>query len=182
MEYIAANIGAVLRQARQARNLSLDEAAALTGVSKAMLGQIERGESNPTVSTLWKISTGLKITLSALIGGTKDAYRVIRQQDLQPIYEADEKMTLFNIFPFDPLSGFEYLYIELKPGCCYQSPSHSGVQEEYIVVTQGLLELTINQQCFVLGKGASIRFKGSENHAYANPYAETAIFQNLMRY
>ena len=38
--------------------------AELTGVSKPMLGQIERGQPSPTINILWKISTGLKIQLS----------------------------------------------------------------------------------------------------------------------
>ena len=60
-------IGNKLKDIRNKRNLSLDEVAKLTGVSKAMLGQIERGQSNPTVSTLWKIATGLKVSFSLFI-------------------------------------------------------------------------------------------------------------------
>ena len=53
-------IGERLREIRVNANLSLDETAKLTGVSKPMLGQIERGQSVPTITTLWKIATGLK--------------------------------------------------------------------------------------------------------------------------
>ena len=61
------NIGLVLKEVRFKRGLTLDEASKLTGVSKAMLGQIERGESVPTISTLWKISTGLKLSFSEFL-------------------------------------------------------------------------------------------------------------------
>ena len=182
MEHITANLGAILRQARQARNLSLDETAVLTGVSKAMLGQIERGESNPTVSTMWKIASGLKITLSTLMGAAGNSYDVLKREDLQPIYEADDKMTLYNVFPFDPASGFEYLYIELDPGCYYESPTHGEVLEEYVIVTQGVLEMVINNQAFTLCQGYSIRFKGGERHSYANPTEGITVFQNVLRY
>ena len=53
------DIGAKIRQRRQDLEWSLEAAAAATGVSMAMLGQIERGESNPTMGVLWKIATGL---------------------------------------------------------------------------------------------------------------------------
>lgn len=59
------NIGKHLKNIRQNRELSLDEAAEMTGVSKPMLGQIERGQSSPTITTLWKIATGLKVPLSS---------------------------------------------------------------------------------------------------------------------
>ena len=57
-----------LRDVRAAAGLSLSKVAEMTGVSKAMLGQIERGESSPTIATLWKIAKGFQLPLSALIG------------------------------------------------------------------------------------------------------------------
>lgn len=59
--------GEALRKIRAERGLTLEEAAALCGVSKPMLSQIERGKSVPTITTLWKIATGLKVPLSAFL-------------------------------------------------------------------------------------------------------------------
>ncbi len=69
------NIGNVLRRVRFERGLTLGDTSDLTGVSKAMLGQIERGESNPTVSILWKISSGLKISFSELLSSETDKFK-----------------------------------------------------------------------------------------------------------
>ena len=63
----SAHIAKVLRSRRAERGWSLDRAAQETGVSKAMLGQIERGESSPTVATLWKIATGFSASLSSFL-------------------------------------------------------------------------------------------------------------------
>jgi transcriptional regulator with XRE-family HTH domain len=63
-EQISLKIGERLKEIRNTRQLTLDDVAELTGVSKPMLGQIERGQSLPTINVLWKISTGLKIPLS----------------------------------------------------------------------------------------------------------------------
>jgi transcriptional regulator with XRE-family HTH domain len=56
-----------LRRMREDKKLSLDRLAELTGVSKSMLGQIERGESSPTISTIWKIANGLKVSFTSLL-------------------------------------------------------------------------------------------------------------------
>lgn len=56
---IAQHLSVTLKTLRQQRGWSLSRLAEETGVSKAMLGQIERNESSPTVATLWKIATGL---------------------------------------------------------------------------------------------------------------------------
>ena len=48
-------IGEQLKKIRKQKNLTLEQVSALTSVSKPMLGQIERGRSVPTITTLWKI-------------------------------------------------------------------------------------------------------------------------------
>lgn len=56
-----------IKALRQHKGLSLDATAKATGVSKAMLGQIEREESSPTIATLWKIASGLDTSFSAFL-------------------------------------------------------------------------------------------------------------------
>ena len=67
MENLARFLSTTLKQLRQQRGWSLSRLAEATGVSKAMLGQIERNESSPTVATLWKIATGLNVPFSTFI-------------------------------------------------------------------------------------------------------------------
>lgn len=71
------NIGQRLKTARKNRNMTLDDAAEVTGVSKAMLGQIERGQSVPSVNTLWKISTGMKAPFSAFLQAQEMNYTIV---------------------------------------------------------------------------------------------------------
>jgi len=176
------DIGVVIRQQRQRMQLSLDEAARRTGVSKAMLGQIERGESSPTISTLWKISSGLKLTFSELMERREGEYRAKRLCDVNMVREAGGLMRLYDVFPFDPQAGFECFYIELEPGCDYPSPGHANVKEEYIMVTSGTLTLTIEGEAYEMPAGSSISFFGGAAHTYANRGGQTTAFQNIIRY
>ena len=66
MQDIPPNVAEALKSLRTERGLSLSQTAELTGVSKAMLGQIELGKSSPTVATLWKIATGFNVAFSRL--------------------------------------------------------------------------------------------------------------------
>ena len=59
-------VGQLLRQIRNEQKLSLEELPK-TGVSKLTLGKIERGETNPTLAVIWKITKGLSIPLSRLM-------------------------------------------------------------------------------------------------------------------
>ena len=88
------NIGKNLNNVRKRRRLSLDKVAELTGVSKAMLGQIERGESTPTVNVLWKIATGLKVSFSSLLANREEDKEtlLIHHSEVTPIVEENGQM------------------------------------------------------------------------------------------
>lgn len=60
-------VGQNIHRIRKAQQLSIDRAAALSGVSKSMLGQIERGLVNPTVSVLARIAGGLHVPIEQLV-------------------------------------------------------------------------------------------------------------------
>ena len=72
MSRLEENIGSNLKRIRKAQKMSLDMLAKKTGVSKSMLGQIERGESSPTISTLGKIVEGIPVPLEELRYREKD--------------------------------------------------------------------------------------------------------------
>jgi transcriptional regulator with XRE-family HTH domain len=175
-------IGNKLKDIRNKRNLSLDEVARLTGVSKAMLGQIERGKSNPTVSTLWKIATGLKISFSLFIDEDQEDLKVIDQKDISPIIEDNNRMKLYPIFPFDANKGFEIFTIELEQDCNHISTPHNEGVEEYIIVTEGQIEININSKKFILEKGNSMRFMANYPHSYKNINQGRSVFQNIILY
>ena len=80
MDAMSSMIAANLKRIRKEKKLSLDNAAEMTGVSKSMLGQIERGESSPTVATLWKIATGLHISFTALLEGQAMETKISRKR------------------------------------------------------------------------------------------------------
>ena len=90
-----------LKTIRESKKLSLDQAAKLTGVSKSMLGQIERGDTNPTISVLWKIANGLKVSFTSIIEKAASNAEIIRYEEIVPLKEDDGKYINYPIFLFD---------------------------------------------------------------------------------
>src|SRR4051812_3239589 len=75
-----------LRKLRKTRQMSLDQLAATSGVSRAALSQIEGARTNPTLSVLWKIAVGLGVPFQSLLGpGDEAKTRVLRAGDAQPL-------------------------------------------------------------------------------------------------
>jgi transcriptional regulator with XRE-family HTH domain len=182
MKEISQLIGQNLRSIRKKQNLSLDEVSACTGVSKPMLGQIERGKSNPTVSTLWKIATGLKVPFSVFMEQPDITYKVMSYEDLSPIKECDGLMNIYPMFPFDIKNNFEILYITLEPKCIHQSPKHDIGVEEYIFIIEGVLHISLGEEEIVLKQGQALKFLANTIHIYSNKEDIRCLFQNLIVY
>ena len=77
-------IGYNIKSIRERKKLTLDTAAKQTGVSRSMLAQIEKGDVNPTISVLWKIANGYKVSFTSLIDSHIDAPLLIRAEDVSP--------------------------------------------------------------------------------------------------
>ena len=164
-----------LRDLRAALDLSLSNVAEMTGVSKAMLGQIERGESSPTIATLWKIAKGLQLPLSALIDtafGDPSVFQTVT-------FPGSIEVKI--VFPFDPALGAETFHVNLTPNQSHASPAHAvGVTEE-IFVLSGTLEILRGDKWVSLQAGKGLRFAADVPHAYrAGP--QGAAFLNVHHY
>jgi len=175
-------IGKNLNDIRKQRNLSLDKAAELTGVSKGMLAQIEKGVSNPTVTTLWKIASGLNVSFSYFMEEEKDEILQVRRDEIKPLIESDEKMKVYPLFPYDNLRRFEVFTIDLEPGCSHSSPPHNEGTEEYIVVTEGNMELALGDSVYKLSCGDALRYLADRPHSYINATDSRVSFQHIIYY
>ncbi len=177
-------ISGTLKTLRQARGWSLDKAALETGVSKAMLGQIERGESSPTIATLWKIASGFRTSFSSFIDDsaadlTQPIHRGGQTQQLHP---SDDKIRVMPLFPFDHELNVEIFIIELLPGCEHLSPPHKHGVIEHVIVVEGSMEVLINNQWKKLKKGEGLRFNADQPHGYRNNITNNALIHDIIHY
>ncbi|MCA0858146.1 helix-turn-helix domain-containing protein [Phaeobacter italicus] len=155
-----------LREIRQDAGLSLSKAAEITGVSKAMLGQIERGESSPTIATLWKIAKGFHLPLSALIGEAAQPDLAAGGERVFRSVQFPGSIAVKMVFPFDPALAAETFHVTLHPGQCHLSQPHdSGVTEE-VFVLEGEMEVLRGEDWVALETGQGLRFAADQPHGY----------------
>ncbi|WP_293574732.1 XRE family transcriptional regulator [Phaeobacter sp.] len=170
-----------LRDIRTSAGLSLSRAAEVTGVSKAMLGQIERGESSPTIATLWKIAKGFHLPLSALIG---EAAVPVLSETGDRVFRSVQfpgSIAVKMVFPFDPALGAETFHVTLRPGQCHQSQPHdTGVTEE-VFVLEGAMEVLRGGDWVALQTGQGLRFAADQAHGYRSGDSG-ACFLNMHHY
>lgn len=168
MEEIHLILAKNLKALREDKKLSLEKVAELTGVSKTMIGQIERGESTPTITTIWKIANGLKISFSSLINTPQTDTKVILRNDLQILSEDHGKYRVYPNFPFEDDRRFEVYSVEIEKGGFLSAEAHLEGTEELITVFEGELTVRVNNNEYTVRNGDSIRFKADRPHTYHN--------------
>ncbi|MDL2260457.1 XRE family transcriptional regulator, partial [Deltaproteobacteria bacterium OttesenSCG-928-K17] len=157
-----------LKTMREQRKLSLDSLAKMTGVSKSMLAQIERGEANPSISTVWRIANGLKVSFTELVARQEKDFEIVRKSDA-PLLTADGgRYRNYPLFPFDGTRKFEIYYIELDPGAFLAAEPHPENTCELITVFSGKLEIGVNNELLTVGKENAVRFRADCPHSYKN--------------
>ncbi len=182
--HLTKKISSALKTLRQERGWSLEATSLRTGVSKAMLGQIEREESSPTIATLWKISSGFNVSFSSFLEELDTDNIDVRcsRSELTQIHPLDDKIRVMPLFPYDKNLGFELFVIELLPGCEHLSPPHQEGVIEHIVVSQGEMEVLVNGCWQPLKKNDGLRFKADKPHGYRNISTKSATFQDILHY
>ena len=152
----------------------------MTGVSKPMLGQIERDQSVPTVTTLWKIATGLKVPFSSFLEESQAEYMVAGRDEGKLISGEDGRMRAYPMLPYDPVRSVETFYIELDPGCCHRSDRHTDGVEEHVFVLRGTLRLILGGQTVDVREKQAIRFRADIPHTYQNlSHSECAVYNTI---
>lgn len=165
---IAKNTAQNIKRIRERKKLTLDAAANITGVSRSMLSQIERGDANPTITVLWKIANGFKVSFTSLTECIKEETAVIRATSIEGLSADEGRYHNYPLFQFDEKHLFEVYRIVIEPQGMLQAQPHIAGTEEYITVFQGSVEITVDKQKFNLSMGDAIRFKSDLPHSYRN--------------
>ncbi|MEK4560773.1 XRE family transcriptional regulator [Staphylococcus sp. FSL K6-3157] len=165
---------------RKKHNLSLGKVAIATGVSKNMLSQIEKGTSNPTITTLWKIANGLHLSLSQLTAMNNDSVDFIDESDIIPII--DEQIAIYPYFPYDDNKKFEMFKMEIQAGGKMLSEPHHTESEEYIIVNKGQLKIAVDTTMYTINSNQAFRFNSDVPHRYFNLTDEPVVFTATIHY
>lgn len=182
MNQLDKNIAINLKRIRKAKKLSLDMLAECTGVSKSMLGQIERGESNPTVATIAKIVEGIKVPFEEFLYIKEDSVTIV-DCDTLPIYkEKKEAYKVKIVFPYDKLRKFEVFEADFMPGAMMISNAHGERSTEYVTVVSGELSLLVADKKYTVKTGYAIRFDSAQEHTYFNNGEEPLIMNVVLSY
>ena len=174
-------LGARLRALRQARGLGLDQLAELSGVSRSMVSDVERGAKTPTVLVLDRLATALGTSIARLLDEPERDEVVLLPRARQRVVRDPAGWERRILSPVLPGVEFEFMRTVLEPGVDAGefSPHRTG-SREYVAVEAGRLALAIDGRPYTLDGGDSVYFPGDRRHAFANPGAVECVFYLAM--
>ena len=180
---IAQVVGVNLRRLRVRRGLSLEKLSRASGVSRAMLGQIELGHSAPTITLLWKIATALGVPFSAMMASSvPGAIHVLRADEAKWLSSQGGVFNSRALFRFDAPRRFEFYELRLAPLGIERADAHPPGTTENLVVTVGEVEITVGTHRQLLSTGDAVFFAADVPHAYRNPANVEAVMFLVMMY
>lgn len=178
-------IGSNIQRIRKEQGLTLESLAERSGVSKAMLSQIESDKVNPTVLTIWKIARGLDVELDAILKGSWEPVRRFAVTRRQDVVILDTAVNGPHIQVYSPLSMAEDLEIyqlNFDPGSALASGPHAPRTEEYLSVLEGRVRVDAGEKSAELSAGDFIVYHCDIDHVIENPYPEPARVHMVVRF
>lgn len=151
------------RRIRKTEKLSLEKAAELAGISRSMLGQIERGEANPSAALLYKLALALKVPVEELLAH-EPAWdnELLRAVDRTAERLSSGRVQLHRLIPYSSDSAFEESRIDLFIGAEYSLPPQKSGTVGYLVLTAGRLKVRVGTEEFSLEEWDVLHFHADQ--------------------
>ena len=180
---LAPVVGKNLKRLRTERGLSLEKLAQSSGVSRAMLGQVELGQSAPTINVLWKMARALDVPFSALItSSASSGAKVLRSEAAKRLMSSDGSFQSRALFPFDEPRRVEFYELKLAPKGSEKAEAHAAGTTENLVVARGAVEIVVGGDTHELEAGDAILFEADQPHVYRNAGTSEAVLYLVMTY
>jgi len=161
-----------VRQLREARGLTQEQMARLSGIPRATWGHLESGAANPTLSVLHKVAVALQVPLEELTSTPRASCRYYPAASLTTRRQGD--VVLKKLLP-DPVPGMLIDRMELPPGGRMTGVPHMAGTREYLTCEAGTIDLAVAGERFSLGPGDVVVFRGDQRHSYANPGTRASV-------
>jgi len=162
--------GIHVRGLRRERGLTLEGLAERSGVSRAMISKLERGEKNPTLVVAAKVAEGLGVTLSQLVGvEEKREVVVVPRERRMVMYDPETGFDRQLLSPSFGGRGVEFILNVVPEGSTSgEFPPHRRGVEEYVAVEKGRLRADIGGEEYLLEEGDALYFEADVSHRFDN--------------
>jgi transcriptional regulator with XRE-family HTH domain len=169
---LSGRLAANVRHLREARGLTQEQMAKLSGIPRATWGHLESGAANPTLSVLHRVALALQVPLEELTSAPRAACRYYPRKALPGRRQGDAVVR--ELLP-DPVPGMVIDRMAIAPHGRMTGVPHMPGTREYLTCESGQIRLAVAGEQWTLDPGDVVVFRGDQRHSYANPGAREAV-------
>lgn len=159
-------IAASLTRERTRAGLSIAELGRRANVAKSTISQLESGTGNPSVETLWALSTALGVPFSRLVDPPRGAVRLIRAGEGPTVPAANAHYLATLLASCPPNARRDIYLISAEPGPGRESEPHAAGVVEHVVMGSGRALVGPLSEPVELGPGDYLSYPGDEPHLF----------------
>lgn len=171
MKDIGKNLANNVRRLREARDLSQQDMAQLSGIPRPTWASLESGAANPTLGVLVRAANALQVSIEELIGTPRTDARLVRADQVRSRRRQGAKLR--PLLP-ETIPGVTISQMELSPGGHMVGIPHTAGTREYLTCERGEIELVASGERWKLQPGDTLAFRGDQRHTYRNCLATKA--------
>lgn len=161
------SIGEGIRRERRRRGQTLAQMATQVNLTVSALSQIERGASDPSISSLRRIAQAFNVPMFQFLVGTVQREIVVRSDRRTKLNFPDRELE-YELVSADTSGEFEVLALAIKPGGVTSAEATSHASEECTIVLKGEVVVEVAGQTYTLGAGDSIKIHRELPHRIMN--------------
>lgn len=155
---------------RKQHQLTLDQLATMSGVSRSMLSQIERGQANPTLAVTFRIAQAFGMTVGDLVDQPQGhkVIELVKGSDPANWFRRDDKCQIKTLSPLRLEKHIEFYQLRLAPGAELSSAAHYHGTRELFTALEGCAVITAGTESLTLEAGDSAHYQADLDHVISN--------------
>ena len=167
---VTPELGRTIQRLRKAYKMSLGDLSEQSGVAKSIISQIERNETNPTISTVFRLSQALDTTIEEVLKtGKSDAFVEHQTRTAVPLLESEDGLCRLAIAgPLNLVDHVQWYDFHAKVGGVLESDPHPPGTIEHLYVVTGQLEVVVDGETRIAKAGEALRYHADRQHKLVN--------------
>ena len=169
-QVVSGQLGRTVQRLRKAYNLSLSDLSEQSGVAKSIISQIERNETNPTLSTIWRLAQALDVSIERVLQGAQDEPFIEKttRGDTPILMSEDGKCRLAITGWIKTVEWLQWYDFAADPGGVLESDAHQRGSVECLSVIDGELEVEVAGVTETAKAGETLRYRCDRPHVIRN--------------
>ncbi len=167
---VSGQLGKTVQRMRKSLSLSLSELSDQSGVAKSIISQIERNETNPTLTTIWRLAQALDVSIERVLQAADDGPFVERcsKGDTPILVSDDGRCHLAIIGWIKTVDWLQWYDFQAEPGGRLDSEAHQRGSIECLSVIDGDLTVEVAGEIEHARAGETLRYRCDRPHAIVN--------------